>query len=89
LTPRLARRLGFQTEEGVLITDVRRPSVASRKELRAGDIILEANREKVKTDRELRNILNKLDSGDTLILLIRRERDGDPVEFISTLRIPE
>lgn len=89
LTPSLARRLGFQTEEGVLITDVRRPSEASRKELRAGDIILEANREKVKTDRELRNILKKLDSGDTLILLIRREHDGEPVEFISTLRIPE
>ena len=89
LTPRLARRLGFQTEEGVLITDVRRPTEASRKELRAGDIILEANREKVKTDRELRSIVDKLDSGDTLILLIRRERNGEPVEFISTLRIPE
>jgi serine protease Do len=89
LTPRLARRLGFQTEEGVLITDVRQFSEAARKELRAGDIILEANREKVKTDRELRNIVDKLDSGNTLILLIRRERNGEPVEFISTLRIPE
>ncbi|NIO48526.1 MAG: Do family serine endopeptidase [Candidatus Aminicenantes bacterium] len=89
LTPRLARRLGFQTEEGVLITDVRQLSEASRKDLRAGDIILEANREKVRTDRELRSIVNKLDSGDTLPLLIRRERDGEPVEFISTLRIPE
>lgn len=89
LTPRLARRLGFQTEEGVLITDVRQFSEASRKELRAGDIILEANREKVKTDKELRSIVNKLDSGDTLVLLIRRERNGEPVEFVSTLRIPE
>ena len=89
ITPRLARRYGFKTEEGVLITNVRKFSEAYRKDLRAGDIILEANREKVKTDRELRNILKKLDSGDTLILLIRRERDGEPVEFISTLRIPE
>jgi len=89
LTPRLARRLGFQTEEGVLITDVRQFSEAARKELRAGDIILEANKENVKTDRELRGIVNKLDSGDTLILLIRRERNGEPVEFVSTLRIPE
>jgi len=89
LTARLARRLGFQTEEGVLITNVRQFSEASRKELRAGDIILEANRENVKTDRELRNIVNKLDSGDTLVLLIRRERDGEPEEFIRTLRIPE
>lgn len=89
LTPRLARRLGFQTEEGVLITDVRQFSEAARKELRAGDIILEANRKKVKTDRELRNIVKKLNSGETLILLIRRERNGEPAEFISTLRIPE
>jgi len=33
--------------------------------------------------------VNKLDSGDTLVLLIRRERDGEQEEFIRTLRIPE
>ncbi len=89
ITPRLARRYGFQTEEGVLITNVRQFSEAYRKGLRAGDIILEANRKKVKTDRDFRNIVNKLDSGDTLVLLIRRERDGEQEEFIRTLRIPE
>ncbi|HEA65002.1 MAG TPA: PDZ domain-containing protein, partial [Candidatus Aminicenantes bacterium] len=89
ITPRLARRYGFQTEEGVLITNVRQFSEAYRKGLRSGDIILEANRKKVKTDRELRNIVNKLDTGDTLVLLIRRERDGEQEEFIRTLRIPE
>ncbi|MCK4363714.1 MAG: PDZ domain-containing protein, partial [Candidatus Aminicenantes bacterium] len=68
---------------------VRQFSEAYRKGLRAGDIILEANRKKVKTDRELRNIVNKLDSGDTLVLLIRREHDGEQEEFIRTLRIPE
>jgi len=89
ITPRLARRYGFQTEEGILITNVRQFSEAYRKGLRVGDIILEANREKVKTDRDFRNIVNKLDSGDTLVLLIRRERDGEQEEFIRTLRIPE
>ncbi len=89
ITPRLARRYGFQTEEGVLITTVRQFSEAYRKGLRAGDIILEANREQVKTDSDLRNIVNKLDSGDTLVLLIRRERDREQEEFIRTLRIPE
>ncbi|GAG14148.1 unnamed protein product, partial [marine sediment metagenome] len=80
---------GFQTEEGVLITNVRQFSEAYRKGLVAGDIILEANRKKVKTDRELRNIVNNLDSGDTLVLLIRREQNGEQEEFIRTLRIPE
>ena len=88
MTPRLARRYGFQTQEGVIITDVRRFSEAYRKDLKAGDIILEANRKKVKTVRDLRNIINRLDSGDTLILLIRRERNGESQEFIRTLRIP-
>jgi serine protease Do len=89
ITPRLARRYGFQTAEGVLITNVRQFSEAYRKGLAAGDIILEANRKKVKTDRELRNIVNNLDSGGTLVLLIRREQDGEQQEFIRTLRIPE
>ena len=88
MTPRLARRYGFQTQEGVIITDVRRFSEAYRKDLKAGDIILEANRKKVKTVRDFRNIINGLDSGDTLILLIRRERNGESQEFIRTLRIP-
>ncbi len=89
MTPRLASRLGYKTEEGALITDVRQFSESYRKGLRAGDIILEANRKKVKTDKDLRNIVNKLDSGDTVVLLIRRERDGASEEFIRTLRIPE
>jgi len=89
MTSRLARRFGFQTEEGVLITDVRRLSEADKKGLRAGDIILEANGKKVTAEREFRNIVNKLDSGDTLMLQIRRERNGQAEEFIRTLRIPE
>ncbi len=88
MTPRLARRYGFQTQEGAIITDVRQFSEAYRKDLKAGDIILEANRKKVKTVRDLRNIINGLDSGNTLILLIRRERNGESQEFIRTLRIP-
>jgi serine protease Do len=89
MTSRLARRYGYQTEEGVLITNVSQFSEADRKGLRAGDIILEANRKNVRTDREFRNIVNKLDSGETLMLRIRRERDGQAEEFIRTLRIPE
>jgi serine protease Do len=89
MTPRLARRYGFKTEEGVIITDVRRFTEADRKGLRVGDIILEANGKDVRNERDFRNIVDKLDSGDTLMLRIRRERDGESAEFISTLRIPE
>ncbi|NQT80026.1 MAG: Do family serine endopeptidase [Candidatus Aminicenantes bacterium] len=89
LTQQIARRLGLQTKEGVLITEVTRFSEAARKELQAGDIILEANRRKVTTRRDLDNILKKLDPGDTLMLKIRRETSRETIEFIRTLRIPE
>jgi serine protease Do len=89
MTPRLARRYGFQTQEGILITEVRRYSEAERKGLRAGDIILEANRQEVGDTGDLERILDKLKAGDGLILLIRRERDGESRELITTLKIPE
>ncbi|UCC39294.1 MAG: Do family serine endopeptidase [Candidatus Aminicenantes bacterium] len=89
LTPRLARRYGFRTEEGVIITEVTRYSEADRRGVLAGDIILEANRKKVFEANDLENIIKKLKPGDTLMLVIRRERDRDSVELIKTLRIPE
>lgn len=88
LTPSLARRYGFRTEAGLLITDIRRYSEAERKGLEAGDIILEVNRRPVTKIRELDNILKKLKSGDPIMLLVRRERDRQSQEFIVTLRMP-
>lgn len=89
MTPRLAQKYGFQTRDGVVITEVTRYSEADRRGLLAGDIILEANRQKVRDEKDLENIIKKLKPGDTLMLVIRRERDRDRVELIKTLRIPE
>jgi len=89
MTPRIARRYGYQTQEGVLITEVRRYSEAEQKGLRAGDIILEANRQEVRETGDLEKIIDKLKPGDGLILLIRRESDGESLERIITLKIPE
>jgi serine protease Do len=89
LTPRLARRYGFRTEEGVIITNVTDYSEADRRGLLAGDIILEANRQSVSEERDLENIIDKLKPGDILMLVIRRERDRESQELIKTLRIPE
>lgn len=88
LTPRLSRRLGLRTEEGLLITDVTRYSEAERKGILKYDIIIEVNRSKAKTFRDLENTLKKLDSGNPIILTIRREREGEAQEFIVTLRMP-
>ncbi|MFC2170073.1 Do family serine endopeptidase [Acidobacteriota bacterium] len=89
LTSSIARRYGFQTQKGLLITEVRRYSEVERKGIERGDIILEVNRKKMTNIRELENILSKAKGGDPIMLLIRRERNRDSQEFIVTLRIPE
>ena len=89
LTSRLARRLGYQTDEGLIITEVTRYSEAEKKGIRAGDIILEVNQNKMKSLANLEDILKKAKSGDAVMLLLRREGNGRSSDFIVTLSIPE
>ena len=84
----LARRYGLETREGLIITQVTRFSEADRKGLAAGDIIIEVNRRKVTTVDDLEKIMDKVESGDAIILLLRREQDGDSLDRIVTLRVP-
>ncbi len=88
LTPNLARRYGLETREGLIITQVKRYSEAARKGLDVGDIIIEVNRTKVTTIDELEKIVDKVDSGAAIILLLRREQDGESFDRIVTLRVP-
>src|SRR5512138_159706 len=52
LTPATARRYGYRTTEGLLITDVRQGSEADRENLQQGMIILEVNRKKMTTVKD-------------------------------------
>jgi serine protease Do len=88
LTASLARRYGLRTQEGLIITQVRRYSEAERKGLAVGDIIIEVNRKRVSTVDELDRIIKQFESGQAIILLVRREGDGQSVDRIVTLRIP-
>ncbi len=88
ITPALARRYGLSTTEGLLITEVRQFSPADQAGLQPGDIILEVNRMKITQVKEFQDILKKTASGDELILLVRRESDGEKIDFIVTLRVP-
>ncbi|MDH7493693.1 MAG: Do family serine endopeptidase [Candidatus Saccharicenans sp.] len=88
ITPALARRYGLSTTEGLLVTEVKQYSEAARAGLQAGDIILEANRVKVNSVKEFQDILKKTESGEEIILLVRRESDGEKIDFIVTLRLP-
>jgi len=89
LTPSLARRWGYRTQEGLIITEVTRYSEADRKGIAKGDIILEVNQEKLETTKDLEIILKQADPGDTMMLLLRRESNGAIQDFIRTLSIPE
>jgi len=88
ITPRLARRYGYRTQQGLLITQVRKYSEAERKQLKAGDIIIEVNRKEVDSVKDLEDVVKKTETGDAIILLIRRESNGEFQDFIVTLRIP-
>jgi serine protease Do len=88
ITPSLAGRYGLRTQEGLIITPVRRYSEAERKGLAVGDIIIEVNRRKVSTVDELDKMIKKFESGQAIILLVRREAEGQSVDRIVTLRIP-
>lgn len=89
MTSRLAARLGYETEEGLIITEVTRYSEANRKGIQSGDIILEVNQVKMKTVRDLDNIVKKAKPGGAIMLLLRRESNGRSSDFIVTLSIPE
>jgi serine protease Do len=88
LTPATARRYGLRTNRGLLITEVAGGSAAARRNLSPGDIIIEANRQKIETIGLWETVLKGLKPGDPLMLLIRRETDGgEAQDFIVTLRL--
>jgi serine protease Do len=88
LTPNLARRYGLRTAKGLIITEVDSSSDAARKGLQPSDIVLEVNRQKVSTEEEWDAVVGKKKSGEALLLLIRREADGQSQDSIVTIRIP-
>jgi serine protease Do len=87
MTPALARRYGYRTTEGLLVTEVRDYSEADKAGIGTGDIILEVNRVKVATVREFESILKKTAEGDEVVLLVRREGDGQSQDYILTLKV--
>ena len=90
LTTSIARRYGFQSQEGVLIMSVSRYSEAEEEGIQPGDIILEINRQPVKNIRDFKKIINRIDKGRAYLLFLSRERGRRaPQQFIVTLRIPE
>ncbi|MEW6380526.1 MAG: DegQ family serine endoprotease [bacterium] len=73
ITPELADHFDLSETTGVLVTNVTPGSAADRANIRRGDIIMEANRQKVTDVSEFQKIAKK--NRKTLLLLIKREDD--------------
>jgi len=79
VTPEIAQQLGLdESEGGVVITQVEGGSPADEANLRRGDVILEVDRQEVKSVADLKKLL--ADAGDGVLLLIRR---GDSTLFVA------
>jgi serine protease Do len=80
LTESLARELGVQGDEGVVVTDVADGGPAQRAGVRRGDVILEVNRQPVRKPDEVGTIVGKMKEGQMALLRVRR---GDAAIFVA------
>ena len=72
VTP-LTKQLGdhFGVTNGVLINNVRENSPAAKAGLKAGDIIVEAEGNEIKTDRDLARAISEKKTGDVQLTIVR------------------
>jgi serine protease Do len=72
VTPDIAKQLGLTKTEGVVIVGVEPNSVAQSAGLKAGDILLEVNRQKVFNENDYRSVLEKAKPDQGVLFLIDR-----------------
>ncbi|MEO7558997.1 MAG: DegQ family serine endoprotease [Nitrosospira sp.] len=69
----------LEIENGLLVEDMV-PGIASRAGVRPGDVILSINNQGVKTVEQFNQLLNKVEKGRNIAILVRR---GDTATFIT------
>ncbi len=70
INPSVASRLGYQGLNGVLVAEVFPGSAAARAGLRQGALIREVDHKSVRTARQLERLLERVPSGQALLLLV-------------------
>ena len=74
LSEQLAEYFGVKDAEGVLITEVEEDMPAEKAGLKAGDVIVEADGDKVDDTQELREIISEKEEGDEVEIKVIRDR---------------
>jgi serine protease Do len=86
LTEDIARRMGFEDEEGVFVAQVQRGSAAARAGLAQRDLIVEIDRQPVRSVVEYEDALE--DASGTALLMVRRPTRRGVLTDIVALRLP-
>lgn len=78
LTPRLAGKYGIDdTQNGVLVTDIKPKSQAYERGLRVGDLITSVNKEEIVTRSDFLSLVEAISRQEDTIMLMRVLRDGE------------
>jgi serine protease Do len=72
ITPELAQRVGAQPGEGLVVVDVDPEGPAARAGIREGDVVIEVNRDRVKSPADISKALARLKDGDMALLRVKR-----------------
>jgi serine protease Do len=80
-SPRLAREYRLKTSLGILVKQVERRSTADKNDIRELDVILEADRERLKNVEQLRSIISRKKPGSSLLLYINRDGREGMIKF--------
>lgn len=72
LTPDIAKQLGYEGENGVIVANVEAGSPAAETGLRRGDLIQEINRQPIRSVSDYANALDAIERGKGFIALVRR-----------------
>ena len=78
---RIAKYLKLDNTDGVVVTDVMKGSLSDNAGLKAEDVIIEANGEKIKNEQDLLFIVNDLKTGDVLNMKIIRNGSQKEIEM--------
>ena len=79
ITPQLAEHFNIQAGQGVVVTQVRPGSIAAMGGIQPGTLIMQVNRQPVKTANDFKRVLGKSRRDKRVLLLVRK---GDVQQYL-------